>query len=277
MKREKRAQGRAPPQASGTVSGDRVEDNAAAGPKEREVKVNDKDLDNRVWVGGLPSDSDEQLLLEHFGSCGPIRNVKLIRNSRLVFRGSCFVSFKKRSGMQAALELDGTELKEQVINVKTAGVPVAAPDLKVYIAGLPWKATEEVLKKDFSECGEIAKLHLLKDRSTGKFKGVMFVTYKSQSGVDAALKFHDTEYGGKLICVRLASAEPSQKPGSDVLSGKRARKAAEHGTDERGEVVEEATSQDPADAAETDATSRSKKVKGAKKARKKVEGENKEA
>ena len=62
--------------------------------------------------------------------------------------------------------------------------PIIVLQIKVYVAGLPWKATEEVLRKDFEECGEIAKIHLLKDMETKKFKGVMFVTYKSQAGVD---------------------------------------------------------------------------------------------
>lgn len=223
--------------------------------KSQEGDGHDKELDNRVFVGGLPDDADEQSILEHFGACGTVRSVKLIRNSRLIFRGSAFVSFKKEPAMTAALDLDGTEFSEKKITVKKAAAPVAPPDFKVYVAGLPWKATEEVLRKDFEECGEIAKIHLLKDMDTKKFKGVMFVTYKSQAGVDAALKFHDTEYGGKLILVRLASAKPD--PGSKPPAALKIKRAREQSAEEVEVPAEEAA----ADEVEVPAKVKRKRIK----------------
>merc|ERR1711972_1213481 len=60
--------------------------------------------------------------------------------------------------------------------------------------------TEEALKKDFAECGEIEKLTLPLNEE-GRPKGISFIKYKTQEGVDAALKFDNTDYEGRTINV----------------------------------------------------------------------------
>merc|ERR1712048_932456 len=70
----------------------------------------------------------------------------------------------------------------------------------VFIRGLPWSVTEEALRKDFAECGEIEKLTFPLNEE-GKPKGISFIKYKAQEGVDAALKFDNTDYGGRSINV----------------------------------------------------------------------------
>merc|ERR1719253_1064209 len=127
MKREKRKaamNGEAQPterptdaHSAGRAAGKKKDSTATPG------KDFDKDYDNRVWVGGLPPHSDEQLLLEHFSPCGPIRNIKLILNTRLKFRGAAFITFKKASGVQAALKMDVSEFHEKLINVRKAAAP----------------------------------------------------------------------------------------------------------------------------------------------------------
>merc|ERR1712048_331825 len=73
----------------------------------------------------------------------------------------------------------------------------------VFIRGLPWSVTEEALRKDFAECGEIEKLTLPLNEE-GRPKGISFVKYKTQEGMDAALKFDNTDYGGRTINVSKA-------------------------------------------------------------------------
>ena len=79
-------------------------------------------------------------------------------------------------------------------------------------AGRPsWaKVTEDALRKDFSDCGEIHRLSLPKNEA-GKPKGISFIRYKLQAGVDAALKLDNTEYGGRTIFVSVAGEVPKGK------------------------------------------------------------------
>merc|ERR1712187_1060453 len=70
----------------------------------------------------------------------------------------------------------------------------------------------ETLRKDFSECGEIEKMSLpLNDE--GKLRGIAFITYKTQEGVDAALKFDGDDYGGRTLKVNRAGAKGDKGKG----------------------------------------------------------------
>merc|ERR1712129_248616 len=73
----------------------------------------------------------------------------------------------------------------------------------VFIGGLPFSVEEEALKKDFAECGEIESLRLPMN-DEGRPRGIAFIKYKEEKGVEEALKFHETEYGGRTISVRKA-------------------------------------------------------------------------
>merc|ERR1712187_511437 len=64
------------------------------------------------------------------------------------------------------------------------------------------------------ECGEIAKLTLPLNEE-GKPKGISFIKYKSQEGVDAALKFDNTDYGGRTIFVVKAGEGQGKGKGKD--------------------------------------------------------------
>lgn len=173
---------------------------------------------HRVFVKGLPSTTDEKALRKLFGVFGKVRAVRLVRNSRLVFRGSAFVSFGEEDSASSALQLEGGDYKGHTLHVATAEPPKKAPCLRVYIANVPWEADEKTLRKDFGECGEISKLKMLKD-GKGSFKGSLWITYAGEAGVAAALEYGGTDYCGRTLIVRradamdaLGAAEPKAEP-----------------------------------------------------------------
>merc|ERR1712228_1116937 len=98
-------------------------------------------------------------------------------------------------GMTSALALDACDFKGNTISVKKALPPAKDMCLQVYVGGLPYDADEKTLRKDFSECGEIQKLRMLKDRDSGSFRGVAFISYADEAAVNAALEYDNTEYG----------------------------------------------------------------------------------
>merc|ERR1712054_261840 len=86
-------------------------------------------------------------------------------------------------------------------------------DLTVFVRGLPFAVTEEALRKDFTECGEIEKLNMPMNEE-GRPKGIAFIKYKSQEGFDAAIKFDNTEYGGRTInCSKAGEGKGKGKDG----------------------------------------------------------------
>jgi len=234
MKREKKAAARAKEAAaeeeaegeeggaeekeerSGPSAKERGRSKAVGGDgKEVAPEEEDKYLDSRVFVRGLPPGTDEKAVRKIFAGKGDIRSVKLVVNTRGEFRGCAFVTFSTEAHAMAALDLDGSEFKERELTVKKAAPPVKAPNLQVFLGGLPFNADEKTLRKDFSECGKIAKFRMLSNPKTGKFKGSAFVTYEDQKGVDAALKYDGTEYGGRNLVCRLADPKGTNQRDKD--------------------------------------------------------------
>merc|ERR1719189_2255293 len=76
-------------------------------------------------------------------------------------------------------------------------------EITVYVRGLPVSTTKEALRNHFAECGEIESLRLPLGED-GNPKGFGFIKYATPEGVEAALKFDNTDYGGRYIGVSKA-------------------------------------------------------------------------
>merc|ERR1712019_128399 len=92
----------------------------------------------------------------------------------------------------------------------------------VFVRGLPFATTEESLKKDFADCGEIVSLRMpLNDE--GSCRGIAFIKYSDKEGMDKAIAFNETDYGGRTISVTDAADKPDGKAkgkGKDGKDGK---------------------------------------------------------
>merc|ERR1711948_58463 len=85
-------------------------------------------------------------------------------------------------------------------------------DLTAFVRGLAWTLTEEVIHKDFTECGEIERLRLPLNEE-GKPKGIAFIEFKTKEGFEKALEFNEQEYGGRTIYVSKAGEGGKGKDG----------------------------------------------------------------
>merc|ERR1711959_220574 len=109
----------------------------------------------------------------------------------------------------------------------------------VFVRGLPFATTEEALKKDFVECGEIVSLRMpLNDE--GSCRGIAFIKFSDKDGMDKAIKFNETDYGGRTIFVSDAADKPEGK-GKDGSDGKgKDGKSKGKGKKGKGKVSSEA-------------------------------------
>merc|ERR1711881_792694 len=112
----------------------------------------------------------------------------------------------------------------------------------VFVRGLPFAATEEAMNKDFSECGEIVTLRMpLNDE--GSCKGFCFIKYTDKEGMDKALAFNETDYGGRTIYCSDAAIKPEGKgKGKDGKGkgkkGKKGKASSEAFAKNTGAMVE---------------------------------------
>eukprot|EP00747_Dinoflagellata_sp_TGD_P194200 gnl/TRDRNA2_/TRDRNA2_61343_c0_seq1.p1 gnl/TRDRNA2_/TRDRNA2_61343_c0~~gnl/TRDRNA2_/TRDRNA2_61343_c0_seq1.p1 ORF type:complete len:442 (-),score=148.63 gnl/TRDRNA2_/TRDRNA2_61343_c0_seq1:168-1460(-) len=163
----------------------------------------------KVFVGGIPYSWGKDELRTLFAECGEIDWLHMPRDMQGQPRGIAFISYWSMESVEEALKLDGREFEGRPMKVNMAAekpVKLVPPkkERDVFVGGLPYQATAEVVKKDFAECGKISKFEMPLQKA-GTSKGVAFVTYKTAAGAAEALKFNGTDYGGRTLTVRMAS------------------------------------------------------------------------
>ncbi|PKN51371.1 MAG: RNA-binding protein [Deltaproteobacteria bacterium HGW-Deltaproteobacteria-13] len=83
----------------------------------------------------------------------------------------------------------------------------------LYVGNLSYKVTDEDLKSNFSEAGEVASASIIKDKFTGQSKGFGFVEMKTEEGAAEAIKkFNGGMLDGKAITVN--EARPKKEFGA---------------------------------------------------------------
>eukprot|EP00746_Dinoflagellata_sp_MGD_P032489 gnl/MRDRNA2_/MRDRNA2_17734_c0_seq1.p1 gnl/MRDRNA2_/MRDRNA2_17734_c0~~gnl/MRDRNA2_/MRDRNA2_17734_c0_seq1.p1 ORF type:complete len:381 (+),score=123.11 gnl/MRDRNA2_/MRDRNA2_17734_c0_seq1:50-1144(+) len=186
--------------------------------KEKEQVKPHRDDSKTVYVGGLPFEAVSAKLWEYFAKCGEIDKLRMPTASDGKPKGIAFIGFKDDAGVEAALKLHGTEYGGRWLQVNRyqAGGGSAGSDaptyrnLTVFVGGLPYHVSEEKLRKDFSKRDEIQRLDMpVKD--DGTYKGIAFITYKSEKGMKAALKFNGKEYEGRFLRVNVLKKSEKEK------------------------------------------------------------------
>jgi RNA recognition motif-containing protein len=88
----------------------------------------------------------------------------------------------------------------------------------LYVGNLSYKISDEDLKSNFSEAGEVASATIIKDKFTGQSKGFGFVEMKTEEGAAEAIKkFNEGMLDGKAITVN--EARPKKEFGAGPRGG----------------------------------------------------------
>lgn len=75
---------------------------------------------------------------------------------------------------------------------------------KLYVGNLPWSATNESLKEEFSKAGSVVEASILMDKMTGKSRGFGFVTMEDEDAEAAINMFNGKDMGGRTLTVNEA-------------------------------------------------------------------------
>lgn len=200
----------------------------------------------RVFVAGVPWHIHEDTLRRDFEECGVVEDLFLMKDHEGYSRGRCFITFRDKDAVEAALAFDSTEYAGRKIFVKIAeakknqqepeqkkqeksGKPDKAsggasgggaaakefPDEKpagcksVCLKNIG-EATEEDVRELLKECTTIQSVRVVYDRVTGAPRGVAFVDFREEADVDIAMKKN-----GKDLCgneVRMGYEAPRERP-----------------------------------------------------------------
>jgi RNA recognition motif-containing protein len=110
---------------------------------------------------------------------------------------------KQQAPEVALAETTSSEAEAKPANGGSATADYNVEDLTVFVRGLPFKVSEDIVKKDFAECGEILSINMPMN-DDGRPRGIAFIKYASKAGVEGALAFDGTDYGGRYLEVMQA-------------------------------------------------------------------------
>jgi RNA recognition motif-containing protein len=90
----------------------------------------------------------------------------------------------------------------------------------LYVGNLSFKITDEDLRANFAEAGEVASASVIKDKFTGQSKGFGFVEMKTEEGATQAIqKFNGGVLDGKTITVNEARPKKEFGQGGGARGG----------------------------------------------------------
>lgn len=93
---------------------------------------------------------------------------------------------------------------------------------KLYVGGIPYRSTEDDLKKAFGEAGSVVSASIISDRMTGRSRGFGFVEMSSQAEAQAAIdRWDGKEFDGRVLSVSFARPQGERPPRQGNFGGDR--------------------------------------------------------
>ena len=84
---------------------------------------------------------------------------------------------------------------------------------KLYVGGIPYRSTEDDLKKAFGEAGTVVSASIISDRMTGRSRGFGFVEMSSEAEAQAAIdRWDGKEMDGRTLSVSFARPQGDRPP-----------------------------------------------------------------
>ena len=84
---------------------------------------------------------------------------------------------------------------------------------KLYVGGIPYRSTEDDLKKAFSEAGNVVSASIISDRMTGRSRGFGFVEMATVEEAQAAIdRWDGKELDGRTLSVSFARPQGDRPP-----------------------------------------------------------------
>ncbi|XP_010941956.1 heterogeneous nuclear ribonucleoprotein 1 [Elaeis guineensis] len=197
----------------------------------------------KLFVGGISSETREEVLVDHFKKYGEVKEVVVMRD-RITgnCRGFGFVKFLDPQVAERVLQ----EKKKHVILGRTVEVKKAMPrakqnqshqalhhqyanqspyrsrglnrsstnndssnrnhskSKKIFVGGLSDNITEDDFKNYFQNFGTITDVVVMYDSATHRPRGFGFITFDSEEAVENVMQKSFHELNGKLVEVKIA-------------------------------------------------------------------------
>jgi cold-inducible RNA-binding protein len=91
--------------------------------------------------------------------------------------------------------------------------------MRIYVGNLSYSVTREQLSQLFSPFGEVAEVHVVTDRDTGRAKGFAFVEMDDAGARKAISQLNGSALDDRTITVNEAQPRPERTNGSNRDNG----------------------------------------------------------
>ncbi len=77
--------------------------------------------------------------------------------------------------------------------------------MKIYVASIPFRSTEDELRQAFESYGDVDSVRIIKDRETQRSRGFGFVEMSNDDDAQSAIDgLHGADFGGRQLVVNEA-------------------------------------------------------------------------
>jgi len=174
----------------------------------------DPEQHNKLFIGGLSFETNEQSLKTYFSKWGEIKDVIVMRDSSTKrSRGFGFIKYKTKESVDDVQKARPHKIDDRDVETKRA-MPRDDPHMlqqqsvkKMFVGGLKEDTKEDQVRDCFSEYGEIELIEMIQDKGTGKTKGFCFVTFNDYDPVDKLVLKRKVELNGKKVELKKAFAK----------------------------------------------------------------------
>ncbi|XP_031638531.1 sex-lethal homolog isoform X2 [Contarinia nasturtii] len=168
-------------------------------------------------VNYLPQDMTDRELYSLFRHSGPIESCRVMRDFKTNYSfGYGFVNFVSEKGARQAIKtLNGITLRNKRLKVSFArpsGEDIK--DTNLYVTNLPRTVNEDLIETIFGKYGNIVQKNILKDKISGKPRGVAFVRFNKREEAQEAISALNNvipEGSSQPLTVRIAEEHGKQK------------------------------------------------------------------
>ncbi|HET7307417.1 MAG TPA: RNA-binding protein [Gammaproteobacteria bacterium] len=82
----------------------------------------------------------------------------------------------------------------------------------IYVGNLPFSATEEEIRQQFEQFGEVQRVKMIADRETGRPRGFGFVEMEADAANSAIQALNGKDMGGRPMRVNEAQERAPRPP-----------------------------------------------------------------
>ncbi|CAK9148885.1 unnamed protein product [Ilex paraguariensis] len=172
----------------------------------------------KIFIGGLPKDTNYNTFNKHFGEYGEITDSVIMKDRYTGQpRGFGFITYADPSVVDKVIEdthvINGKQVEIKRTIPKGSGQSKDFKTKKIFVGGIPSSVSEDDFKNFFSKYGKVVEHEIIRDHETNRSRGFGFIIFDNEEVVDDLLSHGNMiDMSGTEVEIKKAEPKKSSKP-----------------------------------------------------------------